>query len=590
MNSFERGLHQSIPFQEAADFFLKLKYGASPEAKFAERDAALLRDRLKQANAMMGGLGASPGAAGGAMGTPPAPASMAPAVPPPLPQAGKGMNMTGAKLASYHEDVGKSRAQVGLAQKFEKHEYTRGERALGNVGGLLGAAAGGVLGHKLGKNPATSAAGVLTGYALGKAHGKSLGTSLDSRAFKRGQNLHKHAEGEVFDEGSQPPPDPGVDMREYLAAEEQGRAAEQENHAEFLRARLQQAYAELQSAKDMATSSQQMAEQLQQMQATHEQQLTAAQQQSQLATQAAMQNVEQAHSLALKATSQALQAKDDAISTHQMAAQMRMAYQDMRGSIMDAVGQDAAAPIGEAIKQQGAAAQSVPVDPGADPNAGGAGPDPGGEGVPKEGGDTPNPQNVNKDALPQEQAGSSGAPGAAAPPASAPPTGDAFANQANASAGSSGSPFDGQDPKPTLQVGTLAQPGVGGSAKQASIPWQPIIQSAVGHLKERAPYIAGGAAVGAVLPQIEARRGHDDLREKVRTLEGNEKSFGNTLNLAQAKIRLAVGELSEEHPNMASAAGALVGGATGAMAGPDILKGLRALPSNLQRFRGPAGK
>ena len=62
MNSFERGLHQSIPFQEAADFFLKLKYGASPEAKFAERDAALLRDRLKQANAMMGGLGASPGA------------------------------------------------------------------------------------------------------------------------------------------------------------------------------------------------------------------------------------------------------------------------------------------------------------------------------------------------------------------------------------------------------------------------------------------------------------------------------------------------------------------------------------------------
>lgn len=486
MDAFERGLNQSIPMDEAASFFMKMKYGSNPEEKLASRDVAVVRGKVKTANV-------------GMMGTPPPPASMTPATPPALPATAKGMN------------------SIKMAAKLK-------------------------------------------------------------RAFD-----------EMFGEDSGAPGSvaPDVDMNQYIATEQLGRAAEEENQVEFLRQKLQAAVAETQAARDMASTAQTSAEQLQTIQAQHQQELQAAQQQAQLATDAAMENVNQAHELALKATSQALQAKDDAINTHQMAAQMRMAYQDMRGSIMDAVAQDAAAPIGEAIKQKGLESQAVPPQGTQDPaGPDGTGPDPGAEGAPKEGaqGDTPNPQNVNKDAAPQEAADQTNLSAPAAGPGTVPPMGEDHKSQANADGG--GGLFDGSaGAQSNSQRGTTDQKGVvstDAAAKQASVklagPWGAVFQQALGHLKSNAPYAAAGGALGAALPFVESRVGHDALREKVQKLEGQEGGFGQALQLAKSKMQLALGEVAEKHPKSSMLAGGVIGAGAGMALGPHIIEGFKELP------------
>jgi hypothetical protein len=358
MDSFERGLRQDIPLEAAADFFLKLKYGSAKNidnVKFAK-----LQGKLKESAGLgaIGGSGPAPALGPTGMGQ-----NMPPVQPTSLPAAGMG---------KHAESRAQERAHESLETKYEKHKHTGGERHGGNLGGLAGAVAGGAAGHKLGKSPAAVAAGALVGYASGKGIGKSVGTSLDAHKFKKhaSERFVKAANG-MFGEGMTAPGAvaPQVDMSQYMAMEQEGEQAEQENQAEFLRQKLQQAHTELQAAQDQANMANQQAQQLQMAQSQHEQQLQSAQQQSQLATQAAMQNVQHAHELAMQATTQALQAKDDSINTHQMAAQMRMAYQDLRGNIMDSVAQDAAAPIGEAIKAQGALASQPAAPPGADPNA-----------------------------------------------------------------------------------------------------------------------------------------------------------------------------------------------------------------------------
>jgi hypothetical protein len=535
MDPIERGLQQEIPIKEAAAFFLELKYGKNPEEKLASRDISVVREKVRE-----------------------------------------------------HVDRNKEFGKAVVEPAVRMAHHAMGKQANMGMGGAAGAGGMGAL------PPPPASMSPVTPPPL-PATAKGMNTAPMGKMAEK----MKRALSEMLGDGGGPGSvAPEVDMNEYMANEQDGRAAEEENQASFLRERLQATMAELSTAQGMASTAQQTAEQLQMAQAQHEQQLQAAQQQSQLATDAAMQNVQQAHELALKATTQALQAKDDAINTHQLAAQMRMSYQDMRGSIMDAVAQDAAAPIGEAIKQKGMESQSVPPQ-GEEEAAGqnGSGPDPGAEGAPKEGGqgDTPDPDNVNKDAKPQEQAGGEGGPPAAAAPNSIAPAsgGPEHANQANADGGGE---IGGANPMPNSMRGTKDQPGVvstDAASKQASVklagPWGSVFQSAMGHLKENAPYAAAGGALGAALPFVESHMGHDKLRGKVKELEeSGEGGFGHALNLAQNKIRLSLGELSEKHPGAMSVAGGVMGAAAGATMGPHIMEGFKALPGRINELRGKA--
>jgi len=551
MDPIERGLQPVIPLGEAASFFLKLKHGsASPSEKQASELRGRLRECAKEKNSE--GMALPDTGMGKNMAAMPVPA---------LPTTGMGQNPV--KLgAARGPSRAQERAHEQLETKYEKHKHTKGERNFTDFGGLTGAAAGGTAAHKFGKSPAATAAGILAGYASGRALGKSVGTSHDAHMFERSKHaMFKRALEEQGMAPASSGEDGEVPIDAYLQAQQGGVAAEEENQAAYLRERLQMAQEQLQQAQQEAQMSQQSAQQLQQSQAAHEQQMQSMQQQAQMATDAAMQNVQQAHELALKATSQALQSKDDAINTHQMAAQMRMSYQDMRGHIMDTVAQDDAAPIGEAIKAKGMESQVMP---------------PGG-GAPAEG-EAPDPQNVGPGGQPQEAgpAGQTAAP--AAPPGSPPPTGDDHGAQA---AG------DGQGANPLEQAGGDAQPAGQFGVKQAGA-WGTAARQFGGQLKSRLPYMAVGATVGAGLPLIEAGMGHEGLRARVgqlQTRHDQEGGFGTALMLAQSKMRLALGEIAENHPGAAALTGGALGAVAGAVQGPDIYRSLMDIPDQIKELR-----
>jgi len=88
----------------------------------------------------------------------------------------------------------------------------------------------------------------------------------------------------------------------------------------------------------------------------------------------------------------------------------------------------------------------------------------------------------------------------------------------------------------------------------------------------------GGGALGAGIGLASAHHGFDDLRSKVQQMEaGDDNSFRGAMNLAQAKARLAVGEMMEKHPGGA----ALVGGALGATIGRKALPAMHELRQGL---------
>jgi len=622
MDPFERGLQQDIPLGEAASFFLKVKHGnAGPGAK----QLAVVRDRLREVTKEKSseGMGELPATGMG---------KNMPAVPmPQMPSAAMGQHKIGA--AAKGPSRAQERAHEALETKYEKRDHTKNETRLGNLAGVTGALAGGFAGHHLGKHPTTAAAGALIGYASGKALGKDIGSGEDARQFRKhsasrfsemvgphvtklvdhlppkvvaaaraavaqvaskpaatvadqatravghggrnaaiaggallatgaaGYGLHKHHKKHAhamfklaLEEQGMAPASTGEDgempITDYLAAHQEGLAAEGDNQAAYLRQKLQEAQAQLQQTQQEAQMAQSTAQQAQAQQATHEQQMQAVQQQSQMATDAAMQNVQQAHELALKATSQALQAKDDAINTHQMAAQMRMAYQDMRGTIMDTVAQDNAAPIGEAIKAKGLESQVLPP-----------------------GGEVPGGDEVGPDGQPAEEGPAEETADPNAPPGSPPPTGAEHGAQANGD----GAPGGPEEPEPAGQVGIKAAGAWGDAAKHVGSVIRP-----------RLPYMAAGAAMGAALPMIESHMGHDDLRKRVGDLQQKQDQgggFGNALMLAQSKLRLAFGELSENHPGAASAMGGLVGGIAGGVQGPEIYRAAASIPGKIRELR-----
>lgn len=591
--NFEDKLLNGLPTKEAATFFISLKNFGQKEKVATRADLQAAWDSLSMeqifelAKEGMGNMGVpqpppvanNPAAMGKLM-----PAAPAPALPPagmgqhkvatPNPHLtnarytfanhalGAGLGVAaGAGLGSHlerkkHEkehgehkhaskeeksshETGKERAHTNLSAEFEKDKHHGHEDRRGLIGRIGGAATGGLAAHHLGKgNILGTIGGAALGSHLGGKAGEHSGRSVDREKWEK----HASALKLAFDEmtGGKSPDVP--DMESYVANEREGLAAEEQMQAEFLRQKLQEAQQQLQMQQQSSMSAEQQLQTLQQQQQQHEQQMQASQQAAQLAQEAAMQNVQHAHEMAMQATSQTLQAKDEALSTHQLAAQMRMAYQDLRGNIMDSVAQDNAAPIGEAIKAQG--------QPQPDPSMA--------------------PQEMGE----QESGPAGQAQGAAAAPTAAPPEGEAHANQANSEGATDA---------------TLAQPSKEQGMKQAGADWSSVMHHAMGHLRDRLPYMAVGAGAGAALPLVESQVGHDDLREKVKRLEGEQApgSFGKAIDLAQSKMRLALGEISEQHPVGASLAGAGLGAMFGAASGPGIMKAMKNIPDHIGQIRHP---
>ncbi|MHB8815788.1 MAG: hypothetical protein ACYDAE_21355 [Steroidobacteraceae bacterium] len=103
-----------------------------------------------------------------------------------------------------------------------------------------------------------------------------------------------------------------------------------------------------------------------------------------------------------------------------------------------------------------------------------------------------------------------------------------------------------------------------------------MVGTQVGKLVPRLPHAAVGAALGAGLGLAESRTDNEPLRQKVEGLEAKpDRGLGDTLNLAQSKGRLIVGDFAKKHPGMMAGAGALTGGMTGLSQGPEFVASLK---------------
>lgn len=242
---------------------------------------------------------------------------------------------------------------------------------------------------------------------------------------------------------------------------------------------------------------------------------------SQNAIAAAQNSAQQATGLAMQ---QITEQGDKALQSQMESAQMRAAYQQLRGSMMDLATQE---PPPSALQQQpgsppGAMAPGLPGDTG-----------------------QRNPSNEGPagQAQPAESA-----------PANVPPGGD----QNNAGP---------QEP---------TQGGTEGTAKGQGATSVTV--------KQGAPRGLIGAGVGAGLGALggaEMGRHADELRGKVKELEGAQGGFGKALQLMKNKALLGAAELSEKSPTSGALVGSLLGAGVGRATEP-------AVRSVLERFR-PAG-
>lgn len=293
-------------------------------------------------------------------------------------------------------------------------------------------------------------------------------------------------------------------IQEYLAQEQQGLQAQEQNEASFMRQRM------MEMQQQMASAQQGQAATQQQMQSL-EQQIAQSQAQIQLAQQSAM----DAQQLATQAQQSQLSATDEAMRSAQLAAQMRMAYQQLRSQMMEVASQDPAAGLADQLKGMGMPDPAASM--GAPPTAGPPSPEMGPAGQ---------------------------AAGAQATPDAAPPEGETGANNQNAS----GKP-------PAIQG---AAPAGEKGAKQASANKARLLGAAV------------GAGLGGLGTALEAKGGTKDLKQNVQRLESQSGGFVHALNVAQAKARLAMSEVAEQHPVPASLAGGLIGASVGAGTGPAV--------------------
>lgn len=503
-------LSNGIPLAEAADFFIRVKQ-ASPLAS-----PAALPDTGKGMNM-----------------------SATPAIQ--LPSAAQGMHISSPKLAAEGKDpeeVGKERGRANAAAHFEKEKAHKHEANNGLLGRLAGAAVGMGAAHKFGKGDALgTAAGGALGQHLGARFGAHMGAKQD--AMEHAKLAFKLAAMEMGGLGLEdppsigqpqqqqgpppaPPPPPGGHVPqldpETAAYVAQQQAAEQEaeaNQVEFLRQKLQEAQAEVAAASEQS-------QMLTDQQAQHDAQL------------------QQIQAQVADSTSKSMLAQDQVLQQQQAAAAMRLAYQQLRGNLLQiastdppTLSPDAAALAAINTQQQGQ------------------------QGAPTAG-------------APAEQAGPAGqAPAPGTAPGAPAPEGDAtVAAPAASPEQPETKPAETTGQKDQQKAAGVLVPFVG-RGKTASLG--DYLGRQAGALKSVLPHAAIGAGVGALGAYGMSQMSNDPLRKRVDELEAKpDRGAGDTMNLAQARGRLTVGEHESKHPFATAAIGALGGAALGATAGPRL--------------------
>ena len=97
------------------------------------------------------------------------------------------------------------------------------------------------------------------------------------------------------------------------------------------------------------------------------------------------------------------------------------------------------------------------------------------------------------------------------------------------------------------------------------------------------PHALGGAALMGAAGAGYSQMSNEPLRSKINELSGVEgRSFGQSMELAQSKARLAMGELAEQHPVATTAAHALAGGVMGGSQGPQAVESLQNIGKNIK--------
>jgi len=327
--------------------------------------------------------------------------------------------------------------------------------------------------------------------------------------------------------GSAPPVPGGEEANEletYLAEESAAQQAQDAAERMYYRERFIEAMQRLQAAEQQV---QQLQEQVAMSSEMNQQALAQAQQ----IQEQAMQQVNAANAAAAAAMQQSLAASNETLQQQQLTTQMRDAMQRLKQQLMGIV--NTQLPPSTTMEAGGSAYQAA-ADQQAQEQALMGGQDPG-----------------------ENQAGTPAASGdAGTPPGSSTPGKDGPGASPTASDPSS---------SPVAEIAySESAPGETPEYKEAA-------------LRDRLIGGLVGAGIGAGVTAIENRlRGasNDKLRSKVQKLEAAEQSgsgsFGNALNIAQAKMRLAAGELAQKHPTAAIALGAALGARAGSLAGPII--------------------
>lgn len=333
--------------------------------------------------------------------------------------------------------------------------------------------------------------------------------------------------------GPAPGGEEASELEQYLA--EEGAAREEQTAAEdgFYRQRFTEAMQRLQAAEEQSQAAQAQVAELQAQVDAGSQQNQMALQQAQMLQQQAMQQVNAANVAATQAMQKSLASSSELLQQQQLAVNMRDAMQQLKSQLMGIV-QSQLPPsttmeAGASEQQAQAAADAEAMDMQAQAVMGGQ--DPGGN-----------------------QAGApAAAPDPGTAPGAAPPGKDGPGASPTASDPSS-SPAEGKKTESTKSEEKPEDP-----AKTAS---------------DR--FIGGllGAGLGAGVTALEAKGSNDPLRAKVKKLEAAEAAgnggFGTAMNLAQSKMRLAMGELMEKHPGKATLVGAALGAQAGAQAAPHV--------------------
>jgi hypothetical protein len=481
--------------------------------------------------------------------------------------------------------VGRGRAITGLSAEAHREAGRRGERAGGVAGSLVGAAGGAAVGHKYLPGAAGTLGGAALGAMLGNRAGKEVGIERDIRknastnlqgiygndvdsALKVRDSLmaqhgnpediaahnafissqtHKHktamvrafrkmafgaagggtGQGEglaasqpdqsatVQPEGAPAPTPPAPapaapSMTQlpinYMGAEAAGERAQVANEAAYYRARMAEAVAESAGLQQSLQQSQQ--------------QMQEAQQQAQ----EAHQQIEMSAQESVAAGERALQNKLEVVN-------VTIGAQKMREQIAQLVAQDPAQ-----INQQEQAAQQAAEEQQA-----------------------------------MAQQGMPGAPGESPDPGSAPGSVPAENNQGggtNAPADTEGGP-NAAEPQSALKTSSAHERFKLAAAMQKKKTAG--VMSEIGNdMLMRAPYFAGGAALGAGSSYLKAR-GADAAQEHVRELQGQPASFSQAVDLASAKSMADSTAIHRDYPGRSMARSALAGGLSAAALGPSAV-------------------